>query len=246
MMTGPRTREILEQWRALAASARMPAEAPRPSRTTYPLGIGAIALALVIAVAAIAGRGLNPSGSTAENPGSTPATSAFESIPAIMAGPTGLALGSPGSTVFDACSAAQFSMGEVTSAPGFGALGTQSVFVTQRLRNVGERCVLELPNMIEVAPASGGFETVSVVNGGSTSSFAIEPGRAFAIVIGAWWYVPALLSGTGVTPPPCSGAISRVTRVEIPLASDSVPINLGTVWAEACASPATVSITVED
>ena len=142
------------------------------------------------------------------------------------------------------CSASQFVLGKATSAYGFGTVGMTSVYVTQPLHNGGGSCVLHLPGTIRVASANGPFQTVSVVNAGTASSFSVQSGQSLSIVVGAWWRIPGLPSGTGIPATPCTGAIGDVSRVEIPLASSSIQIDLGTVWHEVCSSPASVSLTV--
>jgi hypothetical protein len=143
------------------------------------------------------------------------------------------------------CSASQFVLGTPTNAPGFGTIGTTSDYVLQPFRNVGGNCVLHLPATIKVASPTSPFQTVKVVNAGTATTFSVQADQSLSIVLGAWWYVPAWLAGTGMSPPPCTGAISNVTRAEIPLESSSLEIDLGTVWDEVCWSPATVSFTVE-
>jgi hypothetical protein len=143
-----------------------------------------------------------------------------------------------------ACSASQFALGLPTNSGGFGTLGTMSDYVTQPLRNVGGPCVLNLPATIKVASATGPFQTVKVVNGGIATTFSVQADQSLSIVLGAWWYVPAWLSGSGFSPPPCTAAIRNVTRAEIPLESSSLEFDLGTVWADVCSSPASVSVTV--
>ena len=158
--------------------------------------------------------------------------------------PTEVASPSPVPSSEQTCSASQFVLGKATSTYGFGTFGMTSVYVTQPLRNGGGNCVLHLPGTIRVASATGPFQTVRVVNAGTASSFSIQSGQSLSIVLGAWWHIPGLPSGTGIPATQCTGAISDVSRVEIPLASSSIQIDLGTVWHEVCSSPASVSLTV--
>jgi hypothetical protein len=242
MMADQDGNKILKEWRVLADRAGLPTDAPRPPRTGYPLGIGVTALVLVVVVAAVATRGMNLNGLTARDAGSTASLAPPASIPAATPSSTGAATATPVPVSAGACSASQFVLGQPTSEFGFSALGTKSVYVTQPMRNDRGACVLDLPGTIGVAPATGQFKTVNVANGGTASSFTIAAGQSFSIVIGAWWSVPAM----GLTARPCSGPVEDVTRVQIPLSADNIRVELGTVWHEVCASPTTVSITVEN
>jgi hypothetical protein len=144
------------------------------------------------------------------------------------------------------CSASQFVLGTATYDYGFGTLGSTVVFVTQPLRNAGGNCVLDLPGMIDVAAATGPFHSIPVRNAGTATSWKIKSGQSLSIVIGGYWWV-GVRDGTGRllgSVPPCADPISDVTRVEFPLASGSIQIDLPTIWHEVCSSPASVSLTV--
>jgi hypothetical protein len=140
------------------------------------------------------------------------------------------------------CTAKQLVLGNVTIAPGYGALGTDAVFVTQLLRNAGEDCVFTVPETIGVSSTAGQFHMVGIQNTATTTAVGIPSGATASIVLGAWWWVPGRVSGT--ESPPCSAAVEDVSRVSIPLASGTLEVNLGTVWREVCTTPASLSITV--
>jgi hypothetical protein len=149
-------------------------------------------------------------------------------------------LPNPGGT----CSASQFVLGKaMNDGPGFPAWGTSDDFITQPLRDVGGNCVLHLPATIAVASASGPFQAVRVLNAGTVTSFSATSGGNVSIALGASWPIPWMWAQLEKTPPPCAGAISNVSRVEIPLASGSLQIDLGTVWPEVCPDPASVWLT---
>ena len=156
----------------------------------------------------------------------------------IMAPETSLSLG-PTPTVLSApslpnpggtCSASKFVVGTaIDDGPGFPTLGSGDDFVTLPLRNVGGECVLHLPATIAVASATGPFQAVRVLNAGIVTAFSVPAGGNVSIVLGDSWFVPSEFPQSEGTPPACAGAISDVTRVEIPLASGSLQIGLGTV-----------------
>jgi len=165
-------------------------------------------------------------------------------------------LPSPGGT----CSAGQFVLGTATNGYTFGAAYWRHTYLDQRLRNAGGACVLNVPAMIGVASATGPFQAVRVNNVGykvcgnsachyvSPPSYKIRSGQSLTIGFDTSWWVGAN-DANGMplyTAPPCPGAVKDVTRVEFPLASGAVMIDLGTVWREVCASPVSVSITVEN
>ena len=170
----------------------------------------------------------------------------------IMAPETSLSLGptptvwlmpslpNPGGT----CAANQFVVGSpVDGGPGFPTLGSADDFVTLPLRSVGGDCMLNLPATIGVASATGPFQAVRVLNAGVVTAFSVPAGGNVSIVLGDSWFIPSAFAQSGRTPPPCTDGISDVTRVEIPLASDSLQVELGTVWPEVCPDPASVSLT---
>jgi hypothetical protein len=254
-MSGLRSTEVLAQWREEANAAVLPAEPPSPTRGGYPIGVVGTIVAVVVLLAALLARGYAPhSGEpTDASVGSEPSASARARAPAIL--PTSVpsisppATGSPAastgpSSFGQACSAKQLVLGKVTVAPGYGTLGTDSLFVTQPVRNAGGDCVFHVPRTIGVASAAGQLHVVASDNAGTATEFNISSGASVSVLLGAWWWVPGRLSGTGMSAPPCAGAISDVSRVSIQLGSDSLEVDLGTVWREVCTSPATVSITV--
>jgi len=152
-------------------------------------------------------------------------------------------LPNPGGT----CSASQFVLGTPTYSYGFGTLGSTVVFVTVPLHNVGASCLLDLPEMIGVAAATGPFHAVPVTKGGTATAWASESGQSLPIVIGAsWWVGVHDASGNpALSAPPCADPIFDVTRVELPFAVGSSLIDLPATWREVCSSPASVSISLE-
>jgi hypothetical protein len=249
-MSRPRSTEILTQWRDEANAAALPVEPPQPTRRGVSVGVAGTFVAVAVLLAAFLARSPGPLfGGPADGGvgagGSASAPASASSVPAISPTETGTAsaTSSPSGSA-QACSAKQLALGKVTIAPGYGTLGTSSVYVTQPVRNAGGECLFTVPNTIRVASAAGQFQTVAASNAGTEVAFTIPSGKSVSIVLGAWWWVPGLLSGTDMSAPPCAGALSDVSRVSIQLASDSLEVDLGTVWREVCTSPATVSITV--
>ncbi len=245
-MSPSRTTEILDEWRAGADAASLPSEAPRPSRSAYPFAMAGTAVAVVILLVALLARGgwspREPTGAAIGSASTTPSATA-------PAAPSSTVVASPSQVpgAEGACSASQFALGEATSAPGFGTVGTTSVYVTQPVRNGGSDCVLELPATIRVASATGGFQSVTAVNAGTATSFTIRSGESVSIVLGAWWWTGGSTeNGTPLAAPPCTDPLTDITRVEFPIAQDSIQIDLGTVWHQVCSSPASVSVTIED
>lgn len=151
-----------------------------------------------------------------------------------------LPLPNPGGT----CSADQFVVGPpVDGGPGFPTLGTADDFVTLPLRGVGGDCVLRLPAIIGVASAMGSFQPVPVLNAGVVTAFSVPAGGNVSIVLGDSWFIPSEFPENAGTPPTCAEGISDVTRLEIPLASGSLQVELGSVWPEVCPDPPSVSLT---
>lgn len=214
--------------------------------------ISGLALALVLAGCATS-LPLLPSAtpSPASLPTSSPSlTAAATPTPSVPA--SRVPLPSAGGT----CSASQIVVGKATYGYGYGALGTTVVFVTLPLRNVGGDCVLHLPAVIGVASATGPFEAVSALDAGTESatgvnspaeSARIRSGRSLSIVLGDWWRIDTLTdNGTPVPAPPCLNPISDVTRVEFPLATGSLQVDLPTVLRQVCSSPASMSLTIRN
>ena len=161
-------------------------------------------------------------------------------------GPSEIASSAPLPNPGGTCSATKFVLGTPTYSYGFGTLGSTVVFVTVPLRNRGASCVLDLPEMIGVAAATGPFHTVPVTKSGTVTAWASESGQSLPIVIGASWWVGARdANGNAVgSAPPCADSIFDVTRVELPFAVGSTVIDLPTTWHEVCSSPASVSVTL--
>lgn len=256
-MPESRTTEILEAWRAVADTAALPAEAPRPSRSVLRMSLAGAAAAVVVVVVALLVRGGGtPSMPVGGDISSSPSASPSATVPAVTPSPTAvtspIALPNPGGT----CSASQIKVGKATYAYGYGTIGTTSVYVTLVLQNVGGDCVLHLPAMIGVASGTGPFEAVSVEDNGTESatgesspaqSARIRSGRSLSIVLGAWWQVDVVqpTSGTPYPSPPCLKPTSDVTRVEYPLATGTIEIQLPTVLNQVCSSPASMSLTIK-
>jgi hypothetical protein len=145
----------------------------------------------------------------------------------------------PGGT----CSAGQFVVGTpLDGGPGFGAMGTSDDFVTVPLHDVGGDCVLNLPAAINVASANVPFQAVKVLNAGVVTAFSVSADGNVSIVLGDSWPLHPAASGEGALNS-CGRAITDATRVEIPFASGSLQIDLGTVWPEVCPDPPSVSMT---
>ena len=255
-MSQSRTTEILEAWRSVADTAALPAEAPRPSRSVLPMGIAGAAVAVVVVLGALMVRGGSTpgvpiGGASSSGHSASPSATVLAVTPSPTGVPSPVQLPSAGGT----CAASQIVVGTATYGPGYGAIGTSSVFVTLPLRNVGGDCVLHLPAVIGVASATGQFEAVSAFDVGTVSatgenspaqSSTIRAGHSLSIVLGASWYVDTLTNnGTPVPAPPCLNPISAVTRVAFPLATGSIQIALPTVFQQVCSSPASVSLTIQ-
>jgi hypothetical protein len=147
-------------------------------------------------------------------------------------------------------------VGGATYSYGYGSIGYTSMFVTLPLGNVGGNCVLHLPAVIGVASATGPFEAVSVLDAGTESatgdnspaqSARVPSGGSLSIVLGASWWIGMGMppdNGTPVPAPPCLNPISGVTRVEFPLATGSLQIELPTVFQQVCSSPSNTSLTI--
>lgn len=195
------------------------------------------------------------------------ATVPAATVPATMPSPTEFAsfapLPSPGGT----CSASQFVPETATNGYTFGAAYWRHTYLDQPLRNAGGACVLNVPTMIRVASAIGPFGAVRVNNIGyevcvnnacqyvSPPSYKIRSGQSLTIGFSVSWWIGATdANGMPIdTPPPCPGAVEDVTRVEVPLASGEVTIDLETAiripessvpWHEVCTSRDSISLTI--
>jgi hypothetical protein len=147
-------------------------------------------------------------------------------------------LPNPGGT----CSAGQLVVGTPTWGYGYGTIGTTVVFGTVPLRNTGGDCVMRLPSVIGVATATGAFQAVAVRNTGIAISWNSGAGESVPIVLSASWPVGGqpLFSAR-----PCADPIDDVTRVEIPLATGTIELDLPITLHEVCSSPASVSMSFE-
>ena len=172
-------------------------------------------------------------------------------------------LPSPGGT----CSASQLVPGTATNGYTFSTALSRHVYLDQPLRNAGGACVLNVPAMIGVASATGPFQAVRVNNIGypvcvnsachyvSPPSYKIRPGQSLTIGFSvSWWTGGNDANGTPLyTAPPCPGAVRDVTRVEVPLASGAIVIDLESAvripessvpWHEVCTARDSISLTI--
>lgn len=139
-----------------------------------------------------------------------------------------------------ACTARQFLLGKATHAFGLSTAGTSSEYVFQPARNVGVTCRLNLPGIISVAPAAGGFQRVKVLNGGYGVTSTIPAGRALSFVVGAWWAIPGWPAA-----PKCGTTVTNVTAARIPLAAGSIEVALGTTFPVVCSASASMSLYIK-
>ncbi len=181
-----------------------------------------------------------------------PATPVVSAAPAPTAALPPLALPNPGGT----CSVGQIVVGKVVGFGGYAALGYADWFVRVPLKNVGGDCVLHLPTVLGVAPATGPFSAVSVTDAGTTTaagdnspkqSATIRAGHSLSIVLGDSWYLGDVV---GQTAPPCLNPVSDVARITFPLAIGSLQIELPTVggrapFKEVCSSPASMTANID-
>lgn len=276
-MSPSRTDEILEAWRATADGVVLRKEPPRPGRglkgRTSAFGFAGTAAAVIVVLAALWFGGRVPAegagGSTAAV-GSTPSAQ----IPTQVAiGPSGLAspssnpsasLPNPGGT----CSASQLVLGSTTAGFTFSAAYYRHAYFTQLLRNAGSPCVVRVPKAIGVASTTGPLQIVSVNDSGNEvcvgnachdvtpPTYEIRSGQMLEIDFSVSWWVGANdVNGKPLfTAPPCVGAVSDVTRVDFPVASGVVAIDLDTAvqeagssvpWHEVCSSPMSISFEIK-
>lgn len=163
-------------------------------------------------------------------------------LPAPSVTPTELASSDPLPNPGGTCSASQLVPGTQTWGYGYGTIGTTVVFGTVPLRNVGADCVMALPTVIGVAAASGPFHAVAVRNTSPVTSWGSGSGQSLPIMLSASWPVGGQPS---VSAPPCTDPIDDVSRIEIPLATGAIELDLPIVLHEVCTSPASVSMTFE-
>jgi hypothetical protein len=172
-------------------------------------------------------------------------------------------LPSPGGT----CSASQLVPGTATNGYPYSAVGWRHVHLDQPLHNDGRACVLNVPDKIGVASATGSFQAVRVNNIGyevcvndachyaSPPSYKIRAGQSLTIGFDvSWWAGTDDANGMSLpTAPPCRGAVNDVTRVEVPLASGAITIDLETAvrmpessvpWHEVCAARDRIPLTI--
>jgi hypothetical protein len=178
--------------------------------------------------------------------GSFPATAPGSTSP--TADPSPFVLPNPGGT----CIADQFATEPATIAGQPASLGTAHVLVTQPLENTGADCVLAVPEVIGLASGSGPLTATGVRNLGLSvctngschheypTSFKVESGQRFQILLSAWWWLPLADS---VSHPPCEQALADVSKVAFPLSEGTVEIAWATgVLHEVCAAPPSLSV----
>lgn len=136
-MTDSRSSRLMDDWRAVADGAAVPAIPPRP-RGGARFGIGGAVLVITVLLVGLAVRGL---GTAPEAPASS-AIAGLNSAtlppptiaPTAEPTPTGLPTGEPSHSPFPSaggsCTAAQFTLGASEYFYGYGPIGTTVVFVT--------------------------------------------------------------------------------------------------------------------
>jgi hypothetical protein len=244
-MTRSRVSDLLDQWNAIAESAVLPAQAPKRGRRNFVPGIGLLAAAVAVGVIAISTRPANVlPGSSAVGLVPTGSPSPSNSTPSVFATATPSPV-PPSAPSDGTCPASQLVLGTPTSQGLLTTLGHAGTSVIQPIRNAGDRCVLQLPNMIDVANTTGEFVAVKVDTGTRTTvePISLEPGASVSIEFQAMWYLDGFPLNR--TPEPCSASINDVTRVRVTLTSGSFEVDLGTTWAKVCADPANVSMSIK-
>ena len=174
-----------------------------------------------------------------------------------------MALPNPGGT----CSASQLVLGAATTGFEFSTFESRHVFLDQPLRNADNACVLNVPGIIGVAPATGPFQPVNVGNVGypvcnndacsffNPTSHDVGAGQTLKIDLGNSWYSGATDQNRQPLPsePPCFGPIADVTRLELPLAEGALTVDLSSIsgiggsvpWRQVCSAPMSMTIAVE-
>jgi hypothetical protein len=164
-------------------------------------------------------------------------------LPTPSASPTEVASSDPLPNPGGTCSASQMVLETPTWGYGYGTVGTTVVFGTLPLRNVGGACVMQLPTVIGVGAASGPLHAVAVRNTlGTATSWGSGPGQSLPIMLSASWPVGGQ---TAFSAPPCADPIYDISRIEIPLASGAIELDLPIDLREVCTSPPSVSMTFE-
>ena len=228
---------ILEEWRAVASGARLPEQAPRPR--AYPLGIAGAAVATLVVLVALMGRGpsLTPGGTTASV---SPTKTTVVSLDPVIS-PSATATSKDAGT----CSADQLILGKMLSGYAYGPIGTTVVYVTQPIRNAGASCVMTLPETINVATMAGLFQKIEVRPAGKKTSTDVSAGESLSLELSArWWIDVHPEKGTPYPRPACKDPITDVTQLKLPLASDSIHLDLDPTWDRVCTSPASVSLAI--
>lgn len=207
---------------------------------------------------------ISPSAGASITPSATaPATTVRTAPPSPTEIASSAPLPSPGGT----CSASEFVLGAARSGYTFSTVVSRHAYLDQPLRNAGGACVLNVPAMIGVASATGPLHAVRVNNIGyevcvnnacnfvSPPSYRIRSGQSLTIGFSvSWWTGADDANGMPLdTPPPCPGAVEAVTRVEVPLASGAIMIDLEAAireagssvpWHEVCAARDSIPLTI--
>ncbi|HEX7949750.1 MAG TPA: hypothetical protein VF494_05330 [Candidatus Limnocylindrales bacterium] len=173
-------------------------------------------------------------------------------------------LPNPGGT----CSDSQFVLGTGSSGFTFSTALTRHAYLFQPLRNAGAACTLAVPNVIGVASANGPWQAASANDAGnevcadSTCHYVTPPtytigaGQSLEIDFSVSWWVGAN-DANGMplySAPPCGGAVEDVSRVEFPVASGVITIDLQAAtpeggssvpWHQVCSSPTSISFEIK-
>jgi hypothetical protein len=259
-MSEPRARAILDEWRAAAGAAALPATAPRPTRRVHPYAaVGAAIAAVALLVALLTSGAWSPrlpNGAAGESGLSSSPTPTVPVTPSPSEIATSALLPNPGGT----CSASQFVVDKAHSGYTFGTALSRHAYLDQSLRNLGGDCVLKVPATIAVAPSNGPFRPLDVTDTGNEvcvknachyitpGSYSIRSGESLTIGFSvSWWAGANDENGKPLfSAPPCEGAIHDVALVQFPLASGAITIDIGggigdggspVLWHEVCSAP---------
>ena len=245
-MAGSQVDRKLEAWREVASEAALPSNPPKVSAAS---SVGFATLAAVTGLLVIlivvrpnlfgtAGGTTVASGPAVASAGSAVAVLPSGTAPSDAATPSlASATSTPSALPSGVCSADQIVVGSVATGPGGSTFATESVYVHVALRNTGSDCTLRIPPTVRVTSSSGASQQVDVENAMTTATFGAKAGQAFTVIMGAWWPYHGSAQITG-----CKLPITVVRSVSIALAGGSLDIALDQPWAQACSSPATVSL----
>jgi hypothetical protein len=243
-MPGSQVDRKLEEWRQVAREADL---SSRPPRSKALSGIGtALGGALVLLVIVLAIRPA-PSGvagapgasaSARTDPASPPRTTlpSASGVSGSVMPPAASAGASPSAPADGGCSSGQFDVGPATTGAGGSTFGTESVYVRVPITNTGPQCVLRVPATVLLS-SSGTIRAVHLANAMTSPTYVAKAGKPFTAVLGAWWPYP------GSPPiPGCTAPVPNIGEVSIELPSGRLLVTLDKPWAQACTSPATVSL----